>query len=246
MPWTAPMKPATSVCSISCAPVVRSCSRSNSSNSSGRATKPPSPAKPSVTPVSPAATPLKDTPAERKAIARNGRFVRTNPHTPRHRVSFHWNALLPPWVSWRSIVEEFIAAKAALRAGDISPFKTFVNETLGESWEDQLGAIDDYDFLDARKQDYEFGDPWPEERDRFMAADRQEAGGEHYWYVIRAFGPFGQSRLVSYGPCATRDQLEELRKEHNVPGHKRHDRLRVQGVRGLPLLPGYRLEGVQG
>jgi hypothetical protein len=50
-----------------------------------------------------------------------------------------------------------------------------------------------------------------------MAADRQEAGGEHYWYALRAFGPFGQSRLVSYGRCATRDLLEELRKEHNVP-----------------------------
>src|SRR5439155_2347588 len=70
---------------------------------------------------------------------------------------------------------------------------------------------------DARKQDYDFGDPWPEERDRFMAADRQEAGGEHYWYVIRAFGPFGQSRLVTYGRCATREQLEELRKQYNVP-----------------------------
>jgi len=83
----------------------------------------------------------------------------SNPHAPRHRVSFHWNALLPPWVSWRSIVEEFITDKAALRSGDTSPFKTFVNETLGESWEDQFGAIDDYDFLDARKQDYDFGDP---------------------------------------------------------------------------------------
>ena len=39
-----------------------------------------------------------------------------------------------------------------------------------------------------------------------MAADRQEAGDEHYWYGIRAFGPFGQSRLVTYGCCATRAQ----------------------------------------
>jgi len=57
---------------------------------------------------------------------------------------------------------------------------------VGESWEDQLGAIDDYDFLDGRKQDYDFGDPWPEERDRFMAANRQEAGGEHYFGMSSA------------------------------------------------------------
>mgnify|MGYP001180875411 CR=1 FL=1 len=95
---------------------------------------------------------IADTPAERKATARNGQFVRMNPKAPRHRVSFHWNALLPPWVSWRSIVEEFVAARAAARAGDLEPLKTFINETLGEPWDDQLGEIDDYDFLEGRKR----------------------------------------------------------------------------------------------
>jgi phage terminase large subunit GpA-like protein len=160
---------------------------------------------------------LADTPAERKAIARNGRFVRMNSTAPRHRVSFHWNALLPPWVSWRSIVEEFINARAAARCGDLAPLKTFVNETLGEPWNDQLGEIDDYDFLELRKGDYEFGDVWPEEITRFMAADKQEAGGEHYWYVIRAYGAGGRSRLIAYGRCNSLLELETKRKEHNVP-----------------------------
>ncbi len=120
---------------------------------------------------------IADTPAERKAIARNGRFVRVNPNAPRHRVSFHWNALLPPWVSWRGIVEEFINARAAARCGDLAPLKTFINETLGEPWSDQLGEIDDYDFLELRRGDYDFGDVWPEEIVRYMAADKQEAGG---------------------------------------------------------------------
>jgi phage terminase large subunit GpA-like protein len=159
---------------------------------------------------------IADTPAERKSIARNGRFVRMNPNAPRHRVSFHWNALLPPWVSWRSIVEEFINARAAARCGDLAPLKTFVNETLGEPWDDQLGQIDDYDFLELRKSDYDFGDVWPEEIVRFMAADKQESGGEHYWYVIRAFGARGKSRLVTYGRCNTKDELEQIRRENNV------------------------------
>lgn len=159
---------------------------------------------------------IRDVPSERKSIARNGRFVRLNPSAPRHRVSFHWNALLPPWVAWRSIVEEFLAARGAARNGDIQPMKTFVNETLGEPWKDQLGEIEDFDFLLARRGDYDFGDAWPEERVRFMAADRQASGGEHYWYVIRAFGPFGYSRLVSYGRCNSTLELEELRREHHV------------------------------
>jgi phage terminase large subunit GpA-like protein len=161
--------------------------------------------------------PIRDVPAERKAIARTGRYVRMNPGAPRHRVSFHWNALLPPWVSWRSIVEEFLAARAAARGGDIQPMKTFVNETLGEPWKDQLGEIEDFDFLMGRRGEYDFGEPWAEERVRFISADRQAAGGEHYWYVVRAFGPFGKSRLVTYGRCNSTLELEEVRVSHKVP-----------------------------
>lgn len=159
---------------------------------------------------------IKDNPRERKALARNGKFVRMNPRAPRHRVSFQWNAILPPWVTWRSIVEEFIAARAAARTGDIEPLKTFVNETLGESWHDELGVIEDFGHLNDRKQDYDFDAAWSEERVRFMAADRQASGGEHYWYVIRAFGDFGKSRLIAYGRCTSKLELEEIRKRYNV------------------------------
>ena len=160
---------------------------------------------------------IRDTPAERKAIARSGRFVRQNPTAPRHRVSFHWNALLPPWVQWRSVAEEYLAARGAARNGDIHPMKTFVNETLGQPWKDQLGEIEDFDFLLARRGEYDFSDAWAEERVRVIAVDRQAAGGEHYWYAIRAFGPFGHSRLISYGRCNSTLELEQLRVEHNVP-----------------------------
>lgn len=158
-----------------------------------------------------------DNPATRKQFCREGKFVAMNPHAPVHLRSYHWNALLPHWVPWRSIVEEFLLAQDALRGGDIEPMRTFVNETLGEPWEDRMGEIDDYDFLEYRKADYGFNEPWAEERIRFMAADRQERGGEHYWYVVRAFGPYGKSRLITYGKCSTLEQLEEIRIEHNVP-----------------------------
>jgi phage terminase large subunit GpA-like protein len=160
---------------------------------------------------------IRDTPAERKQLARSGRFVRLNPNAPRHTVSFTWNALLPPWVTWRSVVEEFLNAQAAARLGDLSPLKTFYNETLGESWQDRMGEIDDFDFLGGRLADYDYGSAWAEERARFMAADKQESGGEHYWWVVRAFGPFGKSRLIAYGRCNTTAELEELRQSYNVP-----------------------------
>ena len=159
---------------------------------------------------------IADTPAERKAICRNGQFIRMNPNAEPGDVSFTWNALLPWWVPWKGIAKEFLLARAAIRGGDIGPMKTFVTETLGDSWEDRLGVIEDFGFLEARKGGYDFGDAWPEGKRRFMAADRQEAGGEHYYWTVRAFGDFGKSRLVAYGTARSKEELEAIRKEHNV------------------------------
>lgn len=162
---------------------------------------------------------MRDTPTERKMIARSGKWVRENPNASRSRVSFTWNALLPPWVPWRSVVEEWLLAVSAAKGDppDLEPLKTFITETLGEPWDDQLGAIEDWGFLDERKNDYAYGESWAEEKERFMAADKQAKGGEHYWWVVRAFGPFGKSRLIAYGRCNTKEELEETRKLHNVP-----------------------------
>jgi phage terminase large subunit GpA-like protein len=55
------------------------------------------------------------------------------------------------------------------------------------------------------------------EKTRFLAADRQARGGEHYFWVARAFGPGGASRLIGYGRCNTTSELEEVRRQLNVP-----------------------------
>jgi len=161
----------------------------------------------------------KDTPHERRQIAREAVYIAKNPSAPKHTASFEWNALIPPWVSWRSILEEYLNAVAAARQDppDLDPLKAFYNETLGMSWNEALGIVDNYGFLEDRKDDYEFGEAWPEEERRFISADRQEEGGEHYWWLIRAFGPMGASRLIAYGRAETTEQLEEIRQRYNVP-----------------------------
>lgn len=159
---------------------------------------------------------IKDTPESRRHITRNGKFVKQNPRAPRHKVSFHWNALLPTWVLWRSIVEEFINARRAQKNGDLNPFKTFWNETLGLPWDDKLGVIEDYGFLEQRMEKYEYDEPWAEEVTRFMAADKQARGGEHYWWVVRAFGPSAKSRLIAYGRCNSLAELVEAQKRYLV------------------------------
>jgi hypothetical protein len=159
---------------------------------------------------------IADTPLERKTICKTAHFIRMNPKAEPSDVSFTWNALLPWWVSWGDQAKEFLLAREAIRLGDIQPMKTFINETLGEPWEDRLGVMDDYGYLEARKAEYEYGEVWPEGRRRFMAADPGEKGGEHYWYVVREFGPMGASRLVTHGKAATLAELDQIRKDNNV------------------------------
>ncbi len=164
---------------------------------------------------------IKDTPVDGRWIENHGRFVAQNPNAPRSHVSYTWNALLPHWVEWWSIVEEFLSAMGAMRSGgDIEPMMTFVTETLGEPWETDRWIATGDDRILERKGDYDFGDPRPVEDRRFLAADRQAKGGEHYFWVWRAFGAGGASRLVGYGRCNTVEELEEVRSRLAVdPTH---------------------------
>ncbi|MBE7502743.1 MAG: phage terminase large subunit family protein, partial [Verrucomicrobiales bacterium] len=160
---------------------------------------------------------MSDTATTRRHIATRGRFVASNPLASRECVSFTWSALIAPWVSWRSVVTEFLAATEAMRAADITPMFTFITETLGEPWDlDRYLSTDD-EYLLARREGYDFGDPWPIEAARFLAADRQARGGEHYFWVARAYGAGGASRLIGYGRCNTTSELEEVRERLGIP-----------------------------
>lgn len=142
-----------------------------------------------------------------------------NPSADPELKSYGGSAFEAIWEScdWDRLVIEFLKAVEAAKHGNTEPLKAFVTETLGEPWKDEIGVVEDFGFLEARKQDYDFAETWPEETIRFMAADRQESGGEHYWYVIRAFASAGKSRLIMFGRCNSKHELEEIRKTHNVP-----------------------------
>lgn len=161
----------------------------------------------------------RDTPMDRRQIANQGRFVPQNPLAPKDRRSFYWNALLPTWVSWRSIVVEYLTSVAAAQSytPNYETLKKFYNETLGLPWEDALGDVADFGFLEKRRRGYRLMEKWDEEKMRFMAADKQSRGGEHYWWLIRAFSSQGESRLIAYGACRSYEELEEIRKAHGVP-----------------------------
>ena len=62
-------------------------------------------------------------------------------------------AAYSPQRSWASIVEELEAAIKAQETGDVGPLQTFINETLGETWE-LAGERTDEHALQARAEPY--------------------------------------------------------------------------------------------
>ena len=75
--------------------------------------------------------------------------------TPGHVAMHIWTACAPQ-ATWQTIVDEFLAAKRLAARGDFSLLKTFINTTLGETWEEKGEAADEH-ALQARAEDYPLG-----------------------------------------------------------------------------------------
>ena len=154
--------------------------------------------------------------ADRKWMCREGDWMVYNALAPSDYNSFTWNALLPHFTSWEDQLKEFLRASEALRAGDFTALKDHWNETRGLPWADRLRFAKEDDYLKDRELEYKLGDPWEEEKKRFMTVDVQGKGGRHYWVVIRAWGRWGQSRKLHHEKVYTREDLVRLQQEWNV------------------------------
>ena len=166
-----------------------------------------------------------DTATDRKAFQSQGEWVIHNNKAPKHRTSYCWNAILPWWTKWTEMVEDFIKAT--------EPYKDFINETLGQPWEDKLKFKHDDGFIDQREVAYDPRAPWepfeaamrrhltdPREHAkprRFMTADVQAKGGRHFMWEIRDVIPGGGSRLVAWGKAWTASELRGLQSQYDVP-----------------------------
>ncbi|WP_305817536.1 phage terminase large subunit family protein [Photobacterium leiognathi] len=68
--------------------------------------------------------------------------------TPEHVAFQVWTAY-SPFTTWAQIVKDFLKAK-----DDPGKLKTFVNTTLGETWDDEAGEKLDWEMLHARRERY--------------------------------------------------------------------------------------------
>jgi phage terminase large subunit GpA-like protein len=163
---------------------------------------------------------MRDTPKERTRIANTGDYISLNPEALPTDKACSWNALIVPWIPWVGLIREFHNAIRAMRYGDISLYKEFVQKREVQFFKDDMD-----DFIES---DLTLSEGVKKSRDglgeskqfRFMMVDKQRGSprkneAPHYWVVIRDWKP-GASALVWEGKVQTDEELEDLRLDHDV------------------------------
>jgi len=110
---------------------------------------------------------------------------------PRHVGFYGWTAISPQ-VTWAAIVREFLDARTAFKNGMRGPFKAFINETLGETWEEEAERAEAH-VLQKRAEPYPHltvpvgglivGTGIDVQDDRFEIIDWAFGRGEEMWAV---------------------------------------------------------------
>lgn len=143
-------------------------------------------------------------------ILREGEWRATNPHASPSTRSYHLNSLYAPWRScnFGELTVKFLQDKQSLVG-----LQDFVNGALAEPWEDNAEKEDE---TPRAASDYLMGDRWDEAEFSAMTVDVQDAGGRHFWVVIRDWAKDGRSRGRWAGRVETWDDLERIREENEI------------------------------
>ena len=112
---------------------------------------------------------------------------------PRHVGAHVWTAYSPQ-TTWAVIVREFLHALAAFKAGDRGAMEGFKNETLGETWEEEVEKADSHE-LQRRAEAYPLRRVPVGGLDLVAGVDTQDK----WWAVtVLAIGRNGQTWVVDY------------------------------------------------
>jgi hypothetical protein len=143
-------------------------------------------------------------------MLRNGEWRATNPNAALGRRSYHLNSLYAPWKScgFGELAVLFLRQKASLLG-----LQDFVNSALAEPWIDELEKEQS---KPIGASDYLMGDRWDEAMVTFMTVDVQDAGGRHFWAVVRDWASDGRSRGRWAGRVESWDDLEKLREDYEI------------------------------
>jgi hypothetical protein len=104
---------------------------------------------------------------------------------------------------------------------NLEPLRTFWTRRMTEPWEESK-------FAQGKRRlvisDYKLGTPniyltkqWEHEKTRFLSVDKQESG---YWFVSRACGEGGISRLIDRGTLDSYAEIEARRIDLGIQPHR--------------------------
>jgi phage terminase large subunit GpA-like protein len=137
-------------------------------------------------------------------IVGDGRWKPRMEGTPEitRNVGFWLQGLVSPWRPWRKIIAKLFETRH-----DRDKFKVFWNSWLGRGWRDVVQATT-ADHLRTKAATGLEPEVVPGEAQvLLMSVDVQ---GDHFWWVMRAWGPQERSWLVDYGRAETWDELRML------------------------------------
>ena len=149
-------------------------------------------------------------------------WVPANPAAPARKRGYHLSSLYSPlgFLSWRELVEEWLAARELAKQGDQSKLRAFVNTRLAETWEEQGDKVQHHE-LARRAEAYPLGqvplgglmltagvDTQP---DRLEMRTWAWGRGEESWLIARHI-IYGDPNLEEGVPGSPWAKLTELRR----------------------------------
>lgn len=155
---------------------------------------------------------------EGNKVAAGGRITGGMPQTAFR--GFHVWAAYSPFVPWGSIAYEWLRAQ-----GDLEQLKSFVNNVLGEPWEDRAKSVE-VEGLRESVGSLERGVVPARARVLTFGCDVQ---GDHLLYEVRAWAAAEESWLVQYGRVESFGELAMRVLDVDWPIEQGHStKMRVQ------------------
>jgi phage terminase large subunit GpA-like protein len=154
---------------------------------------------------------IKDTPHNRNYMSSNGDYVQSNKDAFDWRKGATFNFAAVPWVPFETVVDEFMKSMTAVRYGDETLLKEFVQKRLAEFWDPNRHrpAVANVKTVEGLKMNQGI----PDRTFRAMSIDCQL---DHYWVLIRDWHKTKGSRLVYYEKVETHEEARSLQQKYKI------------------------------
>ena len=126
----------------------------------------------------------------------------------RRRKSFHWEAVID--YPWDELTELWLDACNAAARGDLKPKLQFLQKRRA-LMRDEASLL--RGGLTFKRQTYEVNSEWPEERARYLTADKQDE--DLYWVTVRAWSN-DKTRKLYFGKCYGEAGIKDIQQKFNV------------------------------